>query len=67
MADKSIVDATTKMCIEFQEAAASAYKEARMWIDGRDRYAPRVVTAQRNAAMYAAEAQALPSQLHGVG
>ncbi len=57
MPDNSIVRATTKMCIEFQRAAEDASQEARLWIDGRDRYAPRVIAAQKNAAMYAAEAR----------
>ena len=65
MADQSIVKATTKMCIEFQEAAASAYAEARTWIDGRDQYAPRVKHNQSCAAMYAREAQIRLSQLIG--
>ena len=58
-------ETTIKFCIEFQNAAAGASKEARMWIDGRDRYAPRVIAAQKNAAMYAAHAQKLLSQLVG--
>ena len=66
MPDNSIVKATTEMCIEFQEASASSYAEARMWIDGRDRYAPRVISHQRNAAMYAVEAQMRLCQLQGV-
>lgn len=66
MADKAIVTATTKMCIEFQEASAGSYAEARMWIDGRDRYAPRVIAEQKNAAMYAAEARMRLFQLIGV-
>ena len=66
MADNQIVKATTKMCIEFQEASAAAYAEARLWIDGRDKYAPRVIAAQKNAAMYAAEARLRLDQLIGV-
>lgn len=66
MADNQIVKATTKMCIEFQETSARAYAEARLWIDGKDRYAPRVIAAQKNAAMYALEAQVRLSQLIGV-
>ncbi len=66
MADRSIVNATTKMCIEFQLAAADSAKEARMWIDGRDQYAPRVIQFQRNAAMYAAEARMRLFRLLGV-
>lgn len=65
MPDKSIIKATTKMCIEFQEASAKAYAEARMWIDGGDKYAPRVIANQRNAAMYAAEARMRLFQLIG--
>ncbi len=57
MPDRSIVEATKRVAVEFQEAAASAYTEASMWIDGRDRYLPRVINAQRNAATYAAEAR----------
>ncbi len=66
MPDDQIVQATTKRCIEFQEASARAYAESRLWIDGRDKYAPRVVANQRNAAMYAAEARMRLSQLIGV-
>ena len=66
MPDNQIISATTRMCIEFQEASASAYAEARMWIDGRDKYAPRVIAAQNNAAMYAAEARMRLDQLIGV-
>lgn len=65
MPDSSIVKATIKMCIEFQRAAAGASAEARLWIDGRDRYAPRVISAQRNSAMYAAEARMRLFQLIG--
>lgn len=65
MADSSIVRATTKMYVEFQKASASAGTEARMWIDGRDRYGPRVIAMQRNAAMYAAEARMRLFQLIG--
>lgn len=65
MADSSIVNATTKMCIEFQNAAASSAAEARMWIDGRDQYAPRVKHHQDCAAMYAAESRIRLSQLIG--
>lgn len=65
MPDREIVRATTRMCIEFQEASAKAYAEARLWIDGRDRYAPRVISNQKNAAMYAHEAQIRLSQLIG--
>jgi hypothetical protein len=65
MADSSIVKATTRMCIEFQEASAAAYAEARLWIDGRDRYAPRVIAHQKNAAVYAAEARMRLFQLIG--
>lgn len=57
MADNSIIKATTKMCIEFQRAAAGSSAEARLWLDGSDRYAPRVIASQKNAAMYAAEAR----------
>jgi hypothetical protein len=66
MADNQIVKATTKMCIQFQEASAASYAEARLWIDGRDKYAPRVISHQKNAAMYAAEAQMRLAQLIGV-
>jgi hypothetical protein len=65
MADRSIVEATTKMCIEFQKASAASYAEARMWIDGRDKYAPRVINHQKIAASYAAEARMRLSQLIG--
>lgn len=66
MADRSIVEATTKMCIEFQFAAAGASAEARLWLDGRDLYAPRVIAAQKNAAMYASEARMRLLRLIGV-
>lgn len=65
MPDNSIIRATTKMCIEFQEASAGSYAEARMWIDGRDRYAPRVIHFQNVAASYAAEARMRLFQLIG--
>jgi hypothetical protein len=66
MPDNSIIKATTKMCIEFQKSAANSFVEAEMWIDKRDRYAPRVISHQRNAAMYAAEARIRLFQLIGV-
>lgn len=46
----------TKLAIDFQNAAASSYAEARMFIDGRDRYIPRVKHHQNWAAYYANEA-----------
>jgi hypothetical protein len=66
MPDNQIVKATTKMCIEFQEASASAYAEARLWIDGRDKYAPRVIATQKKAAMYAEEARVRLERLIGI-
>ena len=42
MTDREIVKATERMAVEFQNAAANAYLDASMWIDGRDRYFPRM-------------------------
>ena len=38
MLDRFFADATTRVCIEFQEASAQSYACARWWIDGRDKY-----------------------------
>lgn len=61
-----IVSATIKRCIEFQIAAADGYAEARLWIDGRDRYAPRVRHHQNEAARMYAEAWMRLARLIGV-
>ena len=65
MPDNSIIKATTKTCIEFQRAAESAYAEARLWNDGLDRYAPRVIHNQGCAAEYARQARERLWQLIG--
>ena len=57
MLDRFFADATTRVCIEFQEASAQSYAYARWWIDGRDKYAPRVIAYQKDAAMHSAEAR----------
>ena len=57
MLDRFFADATTRVCIEFQEASAQAYACARAWISGRDTYMPRVLAFQRDAAKLSAEAR----------
>ena len=66
MPDIEMFQATTRVCIEFQESSASAAAEARLWIDGCDRYEPRVIGAQKIAAMYATEARIRLFRLIGV-
>ena len=65
MPDRSIIKATERMCVEFQRASAGSAEEARMFLDGRDRYAPRVRAYQEGAARMAAEARIRLFQLVG--
>lgn len=61
-----IYQATLKMCVEYQRAAESSAREARMFIDGEDKYLPRVIHHQRWAAKYAEEAMMRLDRLIGV-
>ena len=63
---QTIWQITLARCVEFQEMAAQSAEQARMFLDGRDRYKPRVIQAQRNAAFYHEEARIRLERLIGV-